>query len=437
MDSAFCPNWQLTNVKIKGLRRYIVALICVATALNYLDRQTLALLAHTLDKELGISITQYSYVTFAFLASYTVMNAVSGRLIYYFGTRRGFAFFAGGWSVAHALHAFASTVGQFAFCRFLLGAAEPANFPAGVKVVSEWFPVRERALAVGIFNSGTAIGAALAAPVVAWIALHLGWRYTFIVGAVLGAIWVVVWLLVYRVPQEHPWVTTDELRLIEESQPSKAAPEAVSSLRLLRMRETWGCMLARMFTDPISVFFAFWMPKFLQQERGFDLAALGKYYWIPYVGLALGNLVGGAVPAYMIRHGWSLDRSRKTVMFIESLMIPTSFILITRVPNPALAIACTTSAMFFHATWANVTLPAEVFQKDVVGSVSGFSGALGSLVSAITMLVIGKTVSVSSFTPIFIIYSALPMTAFALVCLLVKRLGCLREVPAVTAKEEP
>jgi ACS family hexuronate transporter-like MFS transporter len=416
-------------VKINGLRRYIVVLICAATALNYLDRQTLALLAHTLEKELGISIAQYSYVTFAFLASYTVMNAVSGRLIDYFGTRRGFALFAGAWSVAHALHAFAGTMAQFAFCRVLLGAAEPANFPAGVKVVSEWFPVRERALAVGVFNAGTAIGAALAAPLVAWIALQFGWRYTFIVGAVLGAIWVCVWLLVYRVPQEHPWLTADELRLIEDNQPAGAQPRTVSTLRLLRMRETWGCMLARVFTDPISVFFAFWMPKFLQQERGFDLAAIGKYYWIPYVGLGLGNIAGGAVPACLIRRGWSLDRSRKTMMFIASLMVPASFIVITRVPNPAWAIACTTTAMFFHGTWANVTLPAEVFPKHVVGSVSGFSGALGSLVAAITMLIIGKTVTVSSFAPIFILYSALPMTAFVLVCWLIRNLGCLRDVP--------
>ena len=407
-----------------------MGLICLTTALNYMDRQTLALLAHTLEKELGITTLQYSYITAAFLTSYTIMYAVSGRLIDYLGSRRGLAIFVFGWSMVDVLHSFARNVWQFMFCRFLLGAAEPANFPAGVKVVSEWFPMRERALAVGVFNSGTAIGAAFAAPMVAWVVFHLGWRYTFAVGAVMGALWVIFWLFIYRLPQEHPCITAKELSLIEDNQPPKAAPPSVPTLRILQMRETWGCILARMLTDPISYFFAFWMPKFLQQERGFDLAAIAKYYWIPYTGLAAGNIAGGAIPNYMIRHGWSLNRSRKTVMFIASIMIPACFILITRVPNPALAIACITIAMFFHAAWANMTLPTEVFEKHVVGSVAGFGGAAGSLVGAVTMLVIGRTVMVSSFTPVFVIYSVLPLTAFVIVCILVKKLGCVREVPS-------
>ena len=423
-------------MKIRGLRWYVAGLICLTTALNYMDRQTLALLAHTLETELGITTIQYSYVTAAFLTSYTIMYAVSGRLIDYLGTRRGCAIFVAGWSVVDMMHMFARTVGQFAVCRFFLGATEPANFPAGVKAVSEWFPMRERALAVGIFNSGTAIGAAFAAPMVAWVTLNLGWRYTFIVGAVLSIIWVIIWLLFYRVPQEHPWVTPEELKLIEENQPVRISSKAVPILEILKTREAWGCILARMLTDPISYFFAFWMPKFLQQERGFDLAAIGKYYWIPYVGLALGNLTGGAIPDYLSRHGWSLNRSRKTTMFVASVMIPVCFVMITRVPNPVAAVVCITVAMFFHATWANMTLPAEVFEKHVVGSVAGFGGAMGSLVGAITMLLIGRTVTVGSFTPVFIIYSALPMMAFVIVCVLIKQLGTVR-VLAETEVQPP
>ena len=422
-------------MKIKGLRWYIAGLICLVTALNYMDRQTLALLAQTLENQLGINTVEYSYITAAFLISYTVMYTVSGRLVDRLGTRRGFALFVGGWSLVDLMHAFARTVGQFAICRFLLGTTEAGNFPAGVKAVSEWFPVRERALAVGIFNSGTAIGAAFAAPMVAWVALNLGWRYTFVVGAVLSLIWVGLWLFVYRVPRRHPWIASDELVLIEENQPPEVGTKNVSALRILATREAWGCILARMLTDPISYFFAFWMPKFLEQERGFDLAAIGKYYWIPYVGLALGNLAGGAIPGGLVRHGWSLNRSRKLMMFIASLLIPASFIMITRVPNPALAIVCITVAMFFHAAWANMTLPAEVFEKQVVGTVTGFGGTAGSFVSAITMLAIGKTVTVTSFTPVFIIYSALPMIAFVLVCLLIRRLGQIRTLSGDTTKE--
>lgn len=411
-------------MRIKGLRWYIAGLICLTTALNYMDRQTLALLAHTLDTELGIKVVQYSKVTFWFLISYTIMYAVSGRLVDRLGTRRGLALFVGCWSVVDLLHSFARTVGQFAFCRFLLGACEPGNFPAGVKAVSEWFPIRERALAVGIFNCGTAIGAGIAAPMVAWVTVHWGWRYTFAVGAGLSISWVLLWLGVYRPPQQHPAITTEELKLIEEDQPAAAAaPRRVPALRLLRVREAWGCILARMLTDPISYFFAFWMPPFLMRERGFDLTAMGKYYPICYVGLAIGNLCGGGIPNYLMRRGWSLNRARKAVMFIASLMIPTCFMLIIGVPSPRLAIAGTTVAMFFHGAWANMTLPAEAFEKHVVGSVTGFGGAAGSLVGAVTMLAIGQTVAVKSFTPVFVIYSALPMTAFLLVCVLIKELG--------------
>ncbi len=416
-------------MKIKGLRWYIVGLLCLVTAFNYLDRQTLALLAGTLEKDWGITTIQYSYITAAWLISYTIMNIVSGRLIDFLGTRRGLALFVSLWSVADALHALARTLLQFSFCRFLLGAAEAANFPAGVKAVAEWFPMRERALAVGIFNSGTAIGAALAAPVVVWITIHMGWRYTFIVGAALSASWLVAWLAIYRVPRQHPWLHPDELALIEQDGRSETKLKPVPLRCILSRPEAWGCIMARILTDPISYLFAFWIPKFLQQERGFDLAAIGKYYWMPYIGLALGNLASGLVPERLMRMGWSLNRSRKAVMFTASCMIAACFILITRVPSPAWALGLLTSAMFFHAAWANMTLPAEVFPQRVVGSVTGCAGGISSLIGAVTTVAIGRTVMIGSFTPVFIIYSILPMAGFVAVCLLIEKLGVVREFP--------
>ncbi len=411
-----------TGIKIRGLRWYIAGLIGLATALNYMDRQTLSILWPTLQHDLGFSKSQYRYLPFWFLISYTIMYAVGGRLVDYLGARRGFAIFVSGWSLVDALHAFANKVWQFASCRFLLGVTEAGNFPAGIKAISEWFPVKERALAVGIFNAGTALGPAIAAPIITGVTLWLGWRYTFIAGAILSITWVLAWLLLYRTPQQHPCITAEELKMIEESQ-GPSNQQKVSVLNILRTREAWGCILARVFTDPISYFFVFWIPIFLQQERGFDLKAMGEYYWIPFVGLGLGNLAGGAIPGWLIRRGWTLNRSRKTVMFISSLIIPVSFIAIAFVPNRGSALACTTVAMFFHAAWANMTLPAEVFPKHVVGTVTGIGGAAGSLVSAVAMLAIGQTITVSSFTPVFIIYSALPMTAFILVCVFVRRLG--------------
>ncbi|HZZ20337.1 MAG TPA: MFS transporter [Opitutaceae bacterium] len=416
-------------MKIIGLRWYIVGLLCLVTAFNYLDRQTLALLAGTLEKEWGITTIQYSYITAAWLISYTIMNAVCGRIMDFLGTRRGLAIFVTLWSAADALHAFARSAVQFTLCRFFLGATEAANFPAGVKAVSEWFPMKERALAVGIFNSGTAIGAALAAPTVVWITLHLGWRYTFIVGALLSASWLAVWMVFYRVPRRHPWLMASELAHIEEDGLSAANRAPVSMRNLLSRKEAWGCILARILTDPISYLFAFWIPRFLQQERGFDLAAIGRYYWIPYVGLGLGNLAGGFIPSRLVRAGWSLNRARKTVMFVASCMVAACFLLITRVTSPQGAIGLLACAMFFHAAWANMTLPAEVFPQNAVGSVSGMAGGISSLIGTMTTLAIGRTVTVGSFTPIFVLYAALPMAGFIAVCSLVRTIGVVQAFP--------
>ncbi len=417
------------NTPIKGLRWYIVGMLCLATSLNYLDRQTLSVLAGTIKEQLNISTIQYSYITSAFLISYTIMYAVSGRIVDFLGSRKSFIIFVSGWSIANVLHAFARTALQFSFFRFLLGATEPANFPAGVKAVSEWFPVRERALAIGIFNSGTAIGSSLAAPLVAFCALQWGWRSAFVAGGILGIIWVIAWIFIYQTPRNHPRLSPEELQLIESDEaPQATPPKSVPILKILATREAWGCILARLFTDPLSYLFIFWIPLFLQQERGFNLKDIGMYGWIPYVALAIGNILGGAIPRYLIKQGWTLNRARKTVMFIATCLMPTCFILITIVTSPTWAIVFISIAMFCHAAWANITLPAEVFEKHVVGSVTGFGGAVGSLVSAVAMLMIGQTVAVQSFTPVFIIYSALPITAFILVCLLIKELGQIRKL---------
>src|SRR5215510_2888388 len=221
---------------IKNLRWYIAIMLCLASTLNYLDRQTLSVLADTIQRELHLSTVDYSRITSSFLISYAVMYAVSGRIIDVFGTRRGFITFASGWSIANMLHALASTGLQLRFFRFLLGATEPANFPAGVKAVSEWFPMHERALAVGIFNAGTALGSALAVPVVSWIALTWGWRYAFVATGAVGFLWVIVWTLFYRLPQDHPRLSESERKLILSDPKSEEADkqEPVSVGRLLR-----------------------------------------------------------------------------------------------------------------------------------------------------------------------------------------------------------
>jgi ACS family hexuronate transporter-like MFS transporter len=310
----------------------------------------------------------------------------------------------------------------------MLGATEAAVIPAGVKGSSEWFPPRERPLAVGIFNAGTTIGSAAAVPIVSWIALTWGWRYAFVAGGGLGLIWTAVWWVVYRLPRDHPRITAEELAQIEAGQPSGEAPPPVPLRRLLGRREVWGCILARVLTDPISYFFFFWIPKFLQQERGFDLAGIGKYSWIPFVAGAVGNIAGGAIPRGLIGRGWTLNRGRKTTMLVASLSMPFLCYALTHVPDPALAVALVSGMMFCHTLWLNVALPAEVLPPHVVGTVTGLGGCLGAGAGVITQQLIGWTVAHMSFTPVFAVCSVIHLTGFALVCWLVGELGKIREV---------
>ncbi len=421
----------MTDRYIPNLRWYIAFLLCLSSALNYLDRQTLSVLADTIQRELKLTTVDYSYITSSFLVSYTIMYAVSGRLVDFLGTRRSFLIFVSGWSVANMLHALANTALRFSFFRFLLGATEPANFPAGVKAVTEWFPMRERALAIGIFNAGTAVGAALAVPVVSFVALQWGWRWAFVATGATGFIWIAIWSACYRLPHEHSRLSPDEKRLIlSDSEGTAEGPAgSVPLATLLAMRTTWGCILARVLTDPISYFLNFWIPKYLQQERGFSLADLGKYIWIPFVALALGNIASGAIPRYLISRGWSLNRARKTTMFVVSCLMPVICLTVTRVPSAAMATALVTVMMFLHAAWGNITIPAEVFPKHVVGSVSGFGGALGGVAGVITQLTIGWVVQHLSFAPIFAAISGAYLLAFAAVHLLVGELGTIRKIP--------
>jgi len=405
----------------------VAGLLCLACTINYLDRQTLSVLAVTIQNELNLTTEQYSWITTSFLVSYTVMYAVSGRIVDAFGTRRSYGFFMSAWSVATMLHALAQTVVQFAGARFLLGASQPGNFPAGVRAVSEWFPMRERALAAGIFNAGTALGSALVTPVVAWVTLVWGWRAAFLVTGSIGFVWLFAWMRWYRLPHEHPRLSAEERAVIldgaTDGGPSAPSPPVSA---VLRMREAWGCILARVLTDPISYFLFFWTPKYLQDERGFSLEDLGRYGWIPFVALAAGNLASGGVPRLLVARGWTIGRARKTTMLAVSLAMPVCCFFVTRVDSVAVAMAFVAAIMFGHAAWGNITLPAEVFSREAVGTVSGFGGALGGLAGAITQLTIGWVVANLSFAPIFAVCSVMYLVALGCVHVLIGELGVVR-----------
>lgn len=408
---------------IRHLRWYVALLLCLASELNYLDRQTLSVLKVTIQRDLGFGEQDYANITSAFLISYTVMYAVSGRIVDVIGTRASFLYFVSAWSVANMLHGLAQTVAQFQIVRLLLGAAEPANFPAGVRAVSEWFPMRERALAVGIFNAGTALGSTIA-PIVVWaVTALLGWRAAFVVTGALGFVWVFVWARFYRVPDAHPRLGAAERTLIRAGHADDRLDTPVPLGRLLRVRQTWGCIAARAFTDPITYFLTFWVPSYLQQARGFSLADLGAYAWIPFAALAVGNIASGAVPRALMHRGWTLNRARKTTVFAASCGALVLFPLITRVTSPAAALACIAGVMFCHAAWGAIIFPAEVFPSRAVGTVSGLGGCLGGLAGVVTQQIIGRVVGTAGYAALFAACAISYLVAFALVSVLVGELG--------------
>ncbi|WP_080903626.1 MFS transporter [Parabacteroides sp. Marseille-P3160] len=415
----------------KNVRWRIAILLCLVSGLNCLDRNTLAILASTIQAELNWTDADYANITAIFVFSYTLMYAFSGRIVDKIGTKKGFAIFAGSWSLVSMLHAFAGTISQFAIVRFFLGITESANFPAGVKACSEWFPIKERALSIGLFNAGTAIGAALAVPIVSFLAFHFGWRVSFFITGCLGFIWLFFWIKYYHLPQNHPQITEEERNLIlQENDKNHGTEEEVKvSLRqLLLKKETWGCFSARIFIDPVTYFLLFWIPKYLQDIQGFSLAELGVTAWLPYTAMGVGTILGGALPKWLIdKHGWSLNKARKTIMLIASLVIPILCYSIFSGASPIFAVCLISGIMLSHGLWANITIPSEIYPKSVQATITGIGGTLGGITSVISQKAIGETIGIYSYLPVFIYIGIAYFISFILVSLLVGKLGIMKQ----------
>jgi ACS family hexuronate transporter-like MFS transporter len=415
----------------KTIRWKIAFLLCLVSALNCLDRNTLAILANTIKEEFNWTDADYANITALFIFSYTLMYALSGWIVDKIGTKKGFAIFAGSWSLVSMLHGFAGSLMQFSIVRFLLGITESANFPAGVKASAEWFPVKERALAIGIFNAGTAIGGAIAVPVVSFIAISFGWRSAFIVTGCLGFIWLFFWLKYYHSPQKHPRITKEEKALIlqDEQKDAESVKEAPVSLkRLLSKKETWGCFSARIFIDPVTYFILFWIPKYLQDVQGLSLSEVGVTAWLPYLSMGLGTILGGVLPRFFInRYSWSLNRARKTVMTAASLIIPVlCFTLLSGVPVIA-AVMLISGITLTHGLWANITIPSEIYPKNVQATVTGIGGTLGGIMGVVSQKMIGTTIGEYSYLPVFIYIGVAYLLSLLCVSLLVGKLGHIRK----------
>jgi len=367
------------KTKIGNYRWYIVVLIFFATTINYVDRAVLGVLAPTLRTEIGWTDQEYGYISAAFTLAYAIGFLFAGWFIDKVGTRLGYALYLTIWSLAAAAHALVRTTFGFGLARFALGIGESGNFPAAIKTVAEWFPQKERALATGIFNAGSNVGAIIAPLVVPWLALNWGWQSAFIVTGLAGLIWIVFWLPVYRRPSEHPKLSKSELDLIESDPPDP--PAKISWLRLLTLKQTWAFSIGKFLTDAIWWFYLFWFPLFMNDRFGVDLRTIGIPMIIVYLLADVGSVGGGWMSSALIKRNWSVNAARKTAMLVCAILIlPVA--IAPHVTGQWVAVILIGVAAAAHQGFsANIfTISSDMFPRKAVGSVvgiGGFAGAIG------------------------------------------------------------
>jgi MFS transporter, ACS family, aldohexuronate transporter len=406
-----------------GRRRWLICtLLFFATTINYADRQVLGLLAPLLQVKIGWDEQQYAYIGTAFLIAYAIGLPLLGRFIDRVGTRTGYATAIAIWSLAAIAHSLVRSVLGFGIVRFALGLGESGNFPAAIKTVAEWFPKKERALATGIFNSGTNAGATIAPLTVPWIALRFGWQFAFLFTGAFSAVWILCWLALYQKPQEDARLSSAELTYILSDAAETGAPMRWSSL--LVHRETWAFLLGKFLTDPIWWFFLFWLPKFFSSVHGVSLMRLGLPLVIIYNCATVGSIFGGWLPARFVKAGWSVNRARKTAMLICAMVV-VPVVLAAKIHSLWGAILVISLAAAAHQGWsANLfTLVSDLFPKNAVASVVGigsFGGAIGgALIATFTGFLLQLT---HSYVPIFFIAGFIYLVALLVIHSLTPRL---------------
>jgi len=376
---------------------------------------TVAVLGPVITKQLGLSATEVASLTTVFLIAYTASQGLSGRLYDRIGARRGFIVSITVWSLASMAHAFAGGLAALNCFRFLLGLGEAGNWPGAAKVIAEWFPVRERALGMGIFNSGTSIGSVVAPPLIIWMQAAFGWRSTFLVVGGAGFVWLALWVWFYESPEKHRSITPEEYRLIREGRAEKAAPRATWR-ELMRHREAWAIVLARFCADPVWWLYITWLPMYLYKVHGFSVQQIGAFAWLPFVAADAGSLGGGWMSGYLIGRGWSVNRARKTVI-IGGMFCMSVGMLAARAESAGAALAWIAVVLFGFQSWINnvQTLPSDYFPESAVGAVTGMGGVgagIGAIVlTQTTGIVVDRW---HSYTPILIIAGVLPFFGTAL-----------------------
>ncbi len=387
------------------LRWTIAALLFLATALNYADRLALSIVSKDIRELYHLDENDYAHILVLFFIAYAIMYAGSGYLVDRLGTRRGFALFILSWSISQMAHALTWGKWSLGAFRFALGLSEPGNWPAAAKAVGEWFPPAQRALGIGIFNAGSSLGSALAPPVVAWVTLQYGWRAAFIVTGAAGLVWLVFWWMIYETPKDYV---------------EPVAAEKVDWRRIIAQRACWTLIIARFFTDPVIYFVIFWLPEYLRKERAFDLAAVGRYSWVPYIFGGIAYVLGGVISAQLIGRGWPILRARKFVMLMGAIVMPAA-LAAPFVPTAWMAIAATCFLTFGHGFWVSnlQALPTDLFRGPEVGTASGFTGMGGAIGGMLAQLGTAALVTKFSYAPVFVMAGLMhPLSAVIVYALL-------------------
>jgi len=422
-------------MKLKNLRWWVIALIALATVINYIDRQSLSVLWPEIVKDLfpdesALERKQiYANISIIFVFSYAFGQAIFGKIFDWVGTRLGFVLSIGVWSIATALHAFAQGVVSLSIVRSILGVAEAGNWPGAAKSNAEWFPTKERALAQGIFNSGAAIGGIISIPLIAFMTIYFSWKMVFILVGLIGLLWLIPWwILVKAPPKSHPWLTAEEREYILTGQQTSEADEEPeeeeydpTTAQVLSHKQSWGVIIASAAIDPIWWLFVFWIPIYLNEVYGMDVKSIGIYGWVPYVGAMFGAWFGGILAQNRLKAGWNVNKTRKLIITLGCLIMLPALLAMANPGAPVVAVLIMAVILFgFQTAIGNVqTLPSDLFSGKTVGTLAGFSGMAAKLGAVgLTSLVPWLTAD-GNYAPAFAIGASLAVIAMLSVWILI------------------
>jgi MFS transporter, ACS family, hexuronate transporter len=414
----------LNSTRRSHIRWVICGLLFFATTVNYMDRQVLGILKPMLERDLHWSEADYGWMVSAFQLAYALMMPIAGRLLDRIGVRTGYALATLVWSLASMSHALCRTSWQFIAARFGLGIGEASNFPAAIKTVAEWFPEKERALATGLLNSGSNMGAMVAPFLVPFFALRFGWRSAFLATGGLDLVWVAVWLLYFRKPEQHPKISPAELAYIEAGQ-AVEPPAQIPYAGLLKHRQAWAFIAGKFMTDPVWWFYLFWVPGFLNRAYGLKLTELGPPLIAIYLSADAGSIIGGYMASAFAKRGWTPNKARKVTMLLCALAAtPVTALFAVNSLWPAIALISIATAA--HQGWsANLyTVVSDLFPRNAVGSVVGLGGLAGSVGGMLVAPMIGYWLDLSggAYRPIFFIGGTAYLFALLVIQLLIPRL---------------